>query len=700
MTKSYPYLTDSDFLEQIVNQTQKEYYIKITLLNWMEERVSEIEGKVTTGNISINGNSAVRRTANITFLLQEDDADAASLFELNKKIFLQIGYDNETDSYENYSVLWFPFGVYIITNFSFNHSLSGTSVSLELKDKMCLLNGECGGVLPAATIFNSRENQDEQGNVIISYPTIFQIIMELVNHFGGEQLGNIIISDIDDRVKRVMMWIGNKPLFVLKGGGTGGYLFLTDEEDAYSRIASGNYTMQDGSPFEYGSNVGFILTDFIYPGDLIGNAGDTITSILDKIKNLLGNYEYFYDIMGHFRFQEIKNYLNNSQTKYILDSLNQGKLVPDYLTGQGQPPYLIQRNHGKPVFSFKRNNHLIISYRNAPQAINVKNDYIVWGLRKTGTNGQIPIRYHLAIDKKPQVGNTYNVVKYIDMYDGVTEKWYMPLEYDSLFNFPEKGEFGVLYYDRQLGDIYKWEEKNKLTQYILLEDVTRQPITTTDWRTELYFQGVAAQPYGLNSNFYYAELMAEWPKIYDIQNGKFRDEVIKDPSSIDYYLDFINPVTTQERRLSIDNIGRRTVVLNQNSNMNCVFEPYIPDVIIINNDYGDGSETDMSKLKDECDRKGYLYTQVSKEVYDNLVNGYGLNSGYEEIKQVLYQYVNLNENITLQTIPIYFLEVNTCIEVQDEKSFIDGTYLINSLNFSFDATSNLSINASKVLNRF
>ena len=48
--------------------------------------------------------------------------------------------------------------------------------------------------------------------------------------------------------------------------------------------------------------MGYIYTNFVYPGELIGNAGSTITEILDKIKNTLGNYEYFYDIEGNFHF--------------------------------------------------------------------------------------------------------------------------------------------------------------------------------------------------------------------------------------------------------------------------------------------------------------------------------------------------------------------------------------------------------------
>ena len=37
-----------------------------------------------------------------------------------------------------------------------------------------------------------------------------------------------------------------------------------------------------------------------------------LCTILDKIKNLLGNFEYYYDLDGNFIFQEVKNYLNNT----------------------------------------------------------------------------------------------------------------------------------------------------------------------------------------------------------------------------------------------------------------------------------------------------------------------------------------------------------------------------------------------------
>jgi hypothetical protein len=49
---------------------------------------------------------------------------------------------------------------------------------------------------------------------------------------------------------------------------------------------------------EYGDTAGYRTTDLVYAGDLISNIGETITSVLDKIKNMLVEFEYFYNIDG------------------------------------------------------------------------------------------------------------------------------------------------------------------------------------------------------------------------------------------------------------------------------------------------------------------------------------------------------------------------------------------------------------------
>ena len=129
---------------------------------------------------------------------------------------------------------------------------------------------------------------------------------------------------------------------------------------------STNYADAEGEEYElyeYGEDVGFIYTDFIYPDELITNPGDNVCTVLDKIKNTLGNYEYFYDTDGNFHFQEIKNYLNTTQAKTEIDKLTKDDYIADY-------------SKGKTVYNFD-DSVLITAFNNTPQWSMIKNDYVV-----------------------------------------------------------------------------------------------------------------------------------------------------------------------------------------------------------------------------------------------------------------------------------------------------------------------------------
>jgi hypothetical protein len=63
---------------------------------------------------------------------------------------------------------------------------------------------------------------------------------------------------------------------------------------------------------EFGQAIGYRTTDLVYTGELISSIGESLTSILDKIKTMLGAFDYFYDLDGNFIFQAKKIYANNS----------------------------------------------------------------------------------------------------------------------------------------------------------------------------------------------------------------------------------------------------------------------------------------------------------------------------------------------------------------------------------------------------
>lgn len=130
---------------------------------------------------------------------------------------------------------------------------------------------------------------------------------------------------------------------------------------------------------EYGDIPGYKLVELTYGGELKGAIGESITSILDKIKRKFANFEYFYDIDGKFIFQKKANYLSTS-----------------WNTNDENNQIISISNNPEVLFTFT-DNKLISSFQNNPKLTNLKNDYSVWGSKDKTT-----MHMRFAIDSKPQ----------------------------------------------------------------------------------------------------------------------------------------------------------------------------------------------------------------------------------------------------------------------------------------------------------
>ena len=895
----YPYLQDTTFLFQLAKEKVIELYTKITVLNHAEQPIQDVTGRIINGSLNVDGKSAVRRTGNLTVHIEDEAMSYMAvngLFSINKKLKIEVGVLNQTDKYSNYPIIWFPQGVYALISVSTSHSSSGTTMTIQLKDKMAFLNGECGGVIAAGVEFDKYDELNpETGDYITKKPTIIQIIQELVNHYGGEELHKILINDIKPRIKKVMRWTKDETLYLytLKTDTrtriltlipwqvsdsviidalekdwnaykaeydkimetkqdnpqpyTMGYYNQKEEEykakkltyqkerkTEVNRIKSqkmintaNQYTC---TKYSLGDDIGYIYTDFYYPGELSANAGDNVCTILDKIKNTLGNFEYYYDLNGNFIFQEIKNYLNTKPASYILEGNADG--------------YLVDRTKGLAVYTFD-DSELITSYSNTPQYANLKNDFVVWGARETVEGKTLPIRYHLAIDTKPEIGNQYYCFFYkdpealdLESLEPI-EKASVSVEYTSDGRFPAIGELGKLYVYRYVKDgqtyrqAYYWDPENtrpmgvvnrngdpdfneanagifnrswfyklnteekielqefpntgnkedwntgvwkfddgdlvkyegewitkdesllystedkytytitegKLGTYVQGDELpsgkkigdikiitaptaTKKSgadgetdkkyiwekhvhyfpaeeavIETTDWRSELYFQGVNAERYTTQSNYYYTELVNEWPKLYDLKahdhttyaTGDWREDTVNNPTDLDFFLDFID-TNSAISEFSISNIGRRTKVLVDDK-INCIFEPQIPDHILIEN------IADNDELIAECNDNASLYVLTSTDIYTSCIPGGTYNSAFNAIQDLLYQHTGYNESITLQTLPLYFLEPNIRIRVRNEETGIYGDYMLNNFSVPLDIGGTMSLSCTRALDR-
>ena len=632
----FEYLNDMDFLTQLDKLHMRVQYAKIILLSFKdEEPIKEIQGSITSGNLSVNGSSAIRRTINLTMLASIDNSNLEDIdneISINKKIKVLIGYDNPLKSYKNYGdIIWFPCGLFVLSSANISRSTSGWNISITGKDKMCLLDGTAGGTLPASITFHESLVQLDNGDVEIQYPTIFQIIYEAVNHWGGEAIENIIITDIDEEIKMLVRYIGDKPVY------------FSNDYQSLSFEAQEDYPHM----FSYGQDAGYKYTDFTYPGELVLNAGDTVVTLLDKIVSTLGNYEYFYNIDGKFVFQEIKNYLNTGSPLLELSP-------EDYVRSYNNAKFLYSLTDLDTTTAITRN----------PKYDNVKNDFYVWGKRKTSTGVEVSIRYHLAIDDKPDID----------------------LAMQNMWEVKDKKSNLIVRYDFNTLDDYSVDDYT----------VTLVGTPCDEWREELYRRALNAQvSNSVYDNYYDSELIAEWRNLYNPMNknwdatNHWNPDVFNDPGSINFWLDFID-TSSALGKYSIKNIGRRTKVVN-NNDIKTVYNSEVPDVVFI-----EGLDQDLIVKYQGIGQRFFILTNEYYDMFSISTTG---TSCFDQIREMMYQNLCYNTTISLTCLPKYYIEPNNIIRVEDKDSNIYGNYQITQYSLPLTYNGTMSITATEVLTR-
>ena len=726
------FLRDQVFLDALDHLRVKEEFIRITALSWDEQPINQIQGKIINGSMNIDGQSSVRRTGNLTMFAEETQNDLTQLDQdlaINRKIKIEKGILNtvpnnvysyyegdelktaEVDYKQLYGeIVWFPLGIFVVFDPNLSHSTTGVTISISFKDKMCLLNGDAGGVIPASVEFHNRNRELPDGTWLTEDIILRDIIRESVNHFGKEDLNKIIIDDVDDRIKSAVRWMGNGDI----------YLHAAEPRDA-----SDSVTIRT---FEYNQNaddyiekyttlqdIGFEWVDFTYPGEngLVIDAGGVVTDVLDKIIEVLGNFEYFYDVDGYFHFQEIKNYLNITATTLDLGKSN------------NEQEYKISLGRGVAAHTFD-NLDLISSITNNPKYTNVKNDFVVWGVRKTAEGLEIPIRYHLAIDDKPQpIAFTdadelpswaseqnyhygrHDNIWFVDAYtddSGQVIQEVIAVESNNTFirvdSLPalEKALVGRMYIKNSEPTTIYVKQYNKSTQtwnWKTFTGANAQTRYSKDWREELYYQGMEAYDTGSAYNYYYTDLVTEWPKLYDLVNQTYKTDYLDNKTAIDYYLDILDS-DAKVGKYKVSNIGRRSLV-ETNDKINCVFEPEIPDYIIYPD--SESSRVDPSDRGEWWVTSGQNFAYISQELWDatdKLQIGGIYNSCYNRITELLYQYTNMNETISITVFPLYYLEPNTILNIRDDATGVYGDYLIQSISLPLDYSSMMTINAYRL----
>ena len=740
-------LLDLEFLRKLDLMRNKATYAKIILLTWDENPVYEIQGKITGGSINIDGASAVRRTCSLTMV--SPDVDITNTYwALKNKFKLEVGVENEVDS-QYPEIIWFKQGTYVFTSLNMSVQSNNFTISLNGKDKMCLLNGEVGGSVNASTDFGKLEEYEtlENGEIIrniIDIP-IPDIIKNAIHAFAGEPMSNIVLNDIDNyglelleyRVKdgdnekpmymprlissgevTNMTMDGNQKYYTKSGEIT---LSQIPEKQYYNRTleatttpltvyktqedANNNVNGYNIIKVIYGETAGYRRTPLTYPGELVANVGEALTSILDKIKNMFSDFEYFYDIDGRFIFQKKKTYINTSFNNLKTD---ENKIYAEDAMYTSSVAYTFE------------NGILLSAFTDAPQILNIRNDFSIWGKRKSVSGQELPVHMRYAIDFKP----TY----------------YKPLRFDDEGNqllsidpfvASEDLDWRELIYQMAL-DYFKYNHiKSNFTQLIAAANPDYYPTGITGYETyytdiqgfwrQLYFPGVkdatflterekreAARAILIDGGKKPSEITDEdidtkIEKITDIQNYYSKEydantcyntNISQHPETLNFWFDFMN-VDGEFGKYAISAIGNRPKAINDDKVTGIYFQETPSVLFLTPENYIDI----MNHRSDYNDMTGYTFVQLTSSMENYFTISAQGKSAKDELDNLLYQHTYATESVNLTAVPIYYLQPNTRIFVKDDNTGINGEFIVSKITVPLQYNGTTAITTTRAVER-
>lgn len=866
---------DTDFLHQFDRQKNKIIYARVTTLSFNEQPIEAIEGRVTAGSINVDGTSAVRRTCQLSIAAPEVNINDY-YWGLNTKFKLEIGVENHID--DKYpKIIWFNQGIYAITGFNVTFQAANYLVNINGKDKMCLLNGELGGLFNASTDLGQREDILSNGDIKLTKIPVKQIIRDMIHQYGNEPFHNIIINDLDELGLQLQEYNYNSPLYLFRkieeesniyykgtlDGNTKciitplkelpdniefqsqvsvdnichiqtnlseeldfdevnisdtGILTVTENnyyygfnlaeeitEDGILKLKSAKeletnisdsriiydslvdtfteidnkstrvklldednaYTVSAHiAKIDYGETAGYKEVDLTYPDDLIANIGESITSILDKIKTFLGDYEYFYDLDGHFVFQRQKSWINTAWNP--IHSNNSENTYVEELESTASFSYMFS---GSELFT---------AINNVPDLANLRNDYTVWGSKRGVTGKELPAHMRYAIDTKPlkytsiavrddeleRYNQLYNFtllgqdsITYIadDHYaietDGIHCDWreliyQMSLDYRK-YNHLDDFELriikankkdnlystGITGYEQYYIDLEGfWRQLyNPETQYykISIKEFDQNQIYYTYSETykqvdkpknndhEKYYiksgdsYTRVVSPFNANTVYYIKEeLYTPTHEDYNesihyylrdenfyLQNSNlypWAKDIYEAPEKLVFWLDFLD-LGGDLNKYGVQMIGDRPKVVNDNQ-IKAIYYKETP--LIIFQDLSENNNISIQENENFNQNSGYRYFDVGSGHFDSMfkVSTQG-KSAKSAIDTLLYNHSYCIESITITSIPIYYLEPNTRIYINDIKANIEGEYILSKFTLPLTYSGTMSLTATKAVDR-
>lgn len=708
-------LKDQEFLLALDEMRNKEIYARITALTWHEQPIEYIEGKITGGSINLDGTSAIRRTCSLTLVAQDIDLDSFYQglnskinIEIGIKNIIKPEYPeiiwfpqgiyvlttfNSSVGINTYTInisakdkmcllngdvggtlnASIDFGV--IEDYD-TQTKTSTLTHLKLKDIIYNAVNVYGGE-PKHNIIIT--DLDEMGYELLEYrgdssSPMYLLRQQDSNVYTNMTMQGSVRCQMLKRKKENDIWIDMDD--TLPGNWVDTY--FSDLENETNLKYGGAYDSRvddivslKGSTIrlisktndqplntyyslhriECGETVGYRLTDLTYPGDLISKAGETLTSILDKIVNVLGNFEYFYNLEGQFVFQKKKNNIYNNWNQIVKS--DEGTWIDPTLQELAYTFY---------------DSFLITAISHNPQLNNLKNDFSIWGERTSVSGAKIAVHYRYALDRKP----TY--------YKNLAGQVFISPENDD----PDVNQATAIKCD--------WRE----LIYQMSLDYFNQNHKMEDFIINIAKANEKYYPTGYTGyEQYYTDIQGFWRQLYNPEADDdtefdlvthWHHNVQNDPSALHFWFDFLGEGTSMDKYL-VPTIGIRSKAVND-KDVTAIYFKETPDILFLTNE-------EYSQMGMGAFQTGYAYIRVNNTL-DNFfkISAQG-KSAHDVLEQLLYENTYCAETINITALPIYYLQPNTRIGIKDGVHNIDGEYIISRISLPLTYNGTMTITATK-----
>lgn len=199
--------TQTDY--NLIQSRTRNSKIKIEVLNFNFQTVNSLEGRTISGSISIDATSDIRRTCNITLVIDKMDniVTPGHIIWIDKFIKIYQGIDNPRNNNET---VWWNMGIFLINNPNSVYNSTTKTVTFEGLDLMSKLSGRRNGQLPAVA------------TVIPAESKVANVVKQTITQLGG--FDKYIIEDTGITV----------PYDIKKDMGSTVYDLLVELRDLYA----------------------------------------------------------------------------------------------------------------------------------------------------------------------------------------------------------------------------------------------------------------------------------------------------------------------------------------------------------------------------------------------------------------------------------------------------------------------------------